>query len=71
MLQLLEVGKPDRDERAHFVLEPCRCRRRERGLVALAHLVERHALLQPVVPRDEKMLNLGAGILLSGHEAEE
>ena len=51
MLQLLEIGEPDLDERAHGLLEPCRPGRLERRLVALAHLVERHALLEPVVAR--------------------
>ena len=67
MLQPLEVGESELDERANAFLEPRSPGRRERRLVALAHLVERHALLEPVVTRDEKMLDLGAGILLSGH----
>ena len=42
------------------VLEPRLPRGLERGLVALAHLVERHALLEPVVARDQEMLDLRA-----------
>ena len=51
MLQLLEIGEPDLDERADRLLEPGLPGRLERGLVARAHLVERHALLEPVVAR--------------------
>ena len=41
VLQLLEIGKPDLDERPHRVLEPRRAGGLERRHVALAHLVER------------------------------
>ena len=69
----LEVGEPDLDERPHRVLEPRLARHRERLLVALARLLERDALLQPVVARDEQPLDLGphlaAGLLVGGmHE---
>ena len=64
VLQLLEIGEPELDERAHGLLEPCRPGRLERRQVALAHLVERHALLEPVVPGHEQTLDLGAGIVL-------
>ena len=49
------------------LLEPRGAGRLERRLVALAHLVERHALLEPVVAGHEEMLDLRARILRSGH----
>jgi hypothetical protein len=39
-------------------------RERERLLIALADLLRRHALLQPVVSGDEQVVNLLAGLVL-------
>jgi hypothetical protein len=67
VLQLREVLEPDLDEGTDCLLEPGGPGRLERCLVALAHLVERDALLEPVVPGHEEVLDLRAGILRSGH----
>ena len=60
----LEVGEPDLHERPHGVLETRLARDRERLLVALARLLGRDALLQPVVAGDEKLLDPGPCVLL-------
>src|SRR5262245_6280578 len=46
---LVEVREPHLDERAHRVLDAGLARGGERLLVALAHLLGRDALLEPVV----------------------
>ena len=56
----LEVGEPELDERPHRLLEPGLARDRERLLVALPRLLRRDALLQPVVARDEQLLDPGS-----------
>ena len=66
MLELLEVGKPDLDERSHGLFEACLPGRLERRLVARAHLVERHALLEPVVARHEQVLDLLVRVVRRG-----
>src|SRR5207249_9729855 len=47
----------DLHERAHAALEPGLASNLERLLVALASLLRRDALLQPIVPGDEELLN--------------
>src|SRR5712691_1509275 len=59
----LEVGEPDLDERAHRVFEARLAGDRERLFPALARLLGVDALLQPVVSRDEQLLNPLPGIL--------
>ena len=53
----LEVGEPDLDQRPHRVLEARLASDGERLLVALARFRRAGALLQPVVPRDEQLLD--------------
>ena len=50
----------------HRLLDPRLARQLERLLVALARLLGRDALLQPVVARDEQALDLGAGLVARG-----
>ena len=57
-----QVGEPDLDERPHGLLEPCLARDRERLLPALAHLRRVDALLQPVVPGHEQLLDALTGV---------
>ena len=45
-----EIGEPDLDERPHGLLDPRLASQLERLLVALARLLRRDSLLQPVVP---------------------
>jgi CheY-like chemotaxis protein len=59
-----EIGEPDLDERAYGVLESGRAGDLERLLVALAHLVQRDALLEPVVARQQQLLDLRARTVL-------
>ena len=54
----LEVGEPDLDQRPDPLLDPGLPRERERLLVALAHLRRVDALLQPVVPGQDQLLDL-------------
>src|SRR5206468_4037882 len=56
-----EVREPDLDERPDALLEPVLLRQPQCRLVALARLLRRHTLLQPIVARDEMLLNLLAG----------
>ena len=63
----LEIGEPELDERPDRLLEPGFARQLERRLVALAHLLRRDALLEPVVAGDEEMLDLRTGVL-RGHQ---
>ena len=56
-IEPFEVGEPDLHERADPLLEPRFARELERLLVALACLCGVDALLQPVVARDEKLLD--------------
>ena len=58
----LEVGEPDLDERPHALLDPGLARDRERLLVALARLLGRDALLQPVVARSPELLDAAASL---------
>jgi len=58
-----EVGEPDLDQRADRLREAGFPRQSERLLVGLAHLLQRDTLLQPVVARDEELLDLLARIL--------
>jgi protein translocase SecG subunit len=53
----LEVREPDLDERANRLLEPRLARDRERLLVRRTNLLRRDPLLQPVVARDEELLD--------------
>ena len=53
----LEVGEPDLHERPDGVLEPRLARGLERLLVALPHLCRVDALFQPVVARDEELVD--------------
>jgi CheY-like chemotaxis protein len=53
----IEVGEPDLDERPHLVLEPCLACDGERLLIALARLGRVDALLEPVVPGHEQLLD--------------
>jgi hypothetical protein len=62
----LEVRKPDLDQRGDRVLEARLARDGERLLVGLAHLLVRNALLQPVVPRNEQLLDALTRVV--GHE---
>jgi preprotein translocase subunit SecG len=62
----LEVGEPELDERPDRLFEPGLARERERLLVALAHLVWGHALLEAIVPGNEQLLDACAGVVL-GH----
>ena len=55
----LEVREPDLDERPHRLLEPRLTGGLERLLVALAHLRRVDALLEPVVSRQEQLLDAG------------
>ena len=66
MLQLIEIGQPDLDERPDRVFEAGLPGRLERGLVARAYLVEGHSLLEPVVPRDEQVLDLRVRVVGRG-----
>jgi CheY-like chemotaxis protein len=59
----VEIGKPDLHERPHRILEPRLTRNRERRLVALPHLGGIDALFQPVVARDEQLLDAGPRVL--------
>src|SRR5262245_65741098 len=67
---LLELRKPDLDERPDALLETGLARDRERGLVALAHLVEGDTLLQPIVPGHQELLDPLAGVVGTGHDPE-
>src|SRR5204863_9877248 len=58
----LEVRKPELDQRSNGFLQTRLARRLERLLVALAHLGRVDALLQPVVARDEQLLDLLASV---------
>src|SRR5581483_5960026 len=60
----LEVGEPDLDQRPDARLEAVLARDRERPLVALPDLLDRHALLQPVVARPEQVVDLRARLVL-------
>src|SRR5581483_8073119 len=60
----LEVGEPDLDQRPDARLEAVLARDRERPLVALPDLLDRHALLQPVVARHEQVVDLRARLVL-------
>jgi len=60
-----EIGEPDLDERPDRVRETGLLGRGERLLVALAHLRRVDTLLQAVVPRDEQLLDLLAGLHFS------
>jgi preprotein translocase subunit SecG len=62
----LEVRKSDLDQRGDRVLEARLARDGERLLVGLAHLLVRNALLQPVVPRNEQLLDALTRVV--GHE---
>src|SRR5207244_13328294 len=55
-----EIGESDLDERTHRLLEPGRTCNLERLLVALAHLSQVDPLLEPVVPRQQQLLDLRA-----------
>ena len=68
VLQPIEVGQPDLDERADGLLESRLPGGLERRLVARAHLVERHALLEPVVAGHEQVLDLRARVVRGVHE---
>ena len=61
----MEVGEPDLDERANRLLEARLARDRERLLVGLTHLVDRDALLEPIVSRDQQFLDAFARVV--GH----
>lgn len=59
-----QVGEPDLDERANRVLQPGLPRKFERLLVALSHLGRIDALLEPVVPGDQELLDSLARVAL-------
>src|SRR6476660_4039036 len=61
----LQIGEPDLDERTDRILETCLSRDRERLVVGLPDLLGGHALLEPVVARDEQLLDALA--CLVGH----
>ncbi len=52
-----EIGEPDLHQRPHRLLEAGLPRHEECFLVALPYLLRRDALLQPVVARDEELLD--------------
>jgi preprotein translocase subunit SecG len=58
----LEVREPDLDERAHRLLEAGLPRERERFLVRGANLFHGDALLQPIVPGHEELLDACPGV---------
>ena len=58
-----EIGEPDRDQRRDALLQPVLAGDRERLLVALADLLRRHALLEPVVARQEQIVDLAPGLV--------
>jgi len=60
----LEVGQSDLDERPHAVLQAVLDRDGERLLVALADLLHRNALLEPVVAGQEQVVDLLPGLRL-------
>jgi preprotein translocase subunit SecG len=64
VVEPLQVGQPDLDERADALLEARLAGDGERLLVALARLRGRHALLEPVVARDEQLLDPCARLFL-------
>src|SRR4029453_14744732 len=52
-----EIGEPDLDERPDRLLEACLARRLERLLCALPRLRGIDTLLEPVVARDQQLLD--------------
>jgi preprotein translocase subunit SecG len=52
-----EVPQSDLDQRTHCLVEPGFPCNGERFLVRLAHLLDGDALLQPIVARDEQLLD--------------
>ena len=70
-LQLIEIGQPDLDERPDRLLEAGLPGRLERCLVARAHLVEGHALLEPVVAGHEQVLDLRVRVVGLGVHRRE
>ena len=68
-LEPLEIAEPDLDQRTHGVLEAGLAGYLESLLVALADLGGRHALLEPVVARDEQALDLRPSLVTRRHGA--
>jgi CheY-like chemotaxis protein len=62
----IDVGEANLDERPNLLFQAVLACQRERVLVRLAHLLRGDALLQPVVTRDEKLLDLLADVTRHG-----
>jgi preprotein translocase subunit SecG len=65
--EAFEVGEPDLHEGPYRILEAGFTGRREGLLVALAHLLRRDALLEPVVTGDQEPLDLRPRVVSRRH----